>query len=94
MYLTFRSALVRNAVVSVFNGGVTLAILLIAPLGLAAVISNTVLVALSTLVMTTVGDGVVYFLQGGRVSVDSLPSRPDGRAMQRRDDVDPPSRYR
>ena len=93
MYLTFRSALVRNAVVSIFNGGVTLAILLIAPLGLAAVISNTVLVALSTLVMTTVGDGVVYFLQGGRAA-GNLPGRPDGGALRRRDDVDPPSRYR
>lgn len=94
MYLTFRAVLVRNAVVSVFNGGLTLAILLIAPLGLAAVISNTVLIALSTLVITTAGDGVVYFLQGGRASVNGLPYRPDGRAMQRRDEVDPPSRYR
>ncbi|QQE67390.1 hypothetical protein GFS31_41030 (plasmid) [Leptolyngbya sp. BL0902] len=94
MYVTMRAALVRNAVVSVFNGGITLAILLIAPLGLAAVIANTLLVAASTLVMTTAGDGVVYFLQGGRASVESLPGRPNNRSIQRRDDVDPPSRYR
>lgn len=94
MYVTFRSALVRNAVVSVFNGGLTLAILLIAPLGLAAVISNTVLIALSTLVMTTAGDGVVYFLQGGRSAAGRFSDRPDGGALRRRDDVDPPSRYR
>jgi hypothetical protein len=94
MYLTIRGALVRNALVAMCNGGVTLAILLIAPLGLAAVITNTIMVAVSTLVMGTVGDGVVYFLQGGRVSVDSLPSRPDGGGIRRQDDAEPPIRYR
>jgi hypothetical protein len=85
MYLTLRAALIRNLIVAVFNGGLTLAILLIAPLGLAAVIANTFMVTASTLVMTTMGDGVVYFLQGGRVSVESLPSRANGTDLRRRD---------
>ncbi|MGF1567010.1 MAG: CRISPR-associated protein Csx18 [Nodosilinea sp.] len=75
MYLSARAAFVRNLIVSIFNGGVTLVILLIAPLGLAAVIFNTLLVMASTLVLTTAGDRVLAFLQAGQPPVDTLPGR-------------------
>jgi hypothetical protein len=42
MYITYRSLLVRNLALAIANGSITLIILLIAPLGLAAVILNTV----------------------------------------------------
>jgi hypothetical protein len=63
MFLTRRSAQVRNLAVSGVNGTVTLVILLIAPLGLAAVIVNTVLVILASLTTATIADRVVGFLQ-------------------------------
>ncbi len=84
MYLTPRYALVRNVLVTLFNGGITLSILLIAPLGLAAVITNTLLIMASTLVMSTMADRVVRFLQSERLTVESLPNDSD-RALRRRD---------
>lgn len=66
MYISSRTALVRNASVSIVNGSITLIILLIAPLGLMAVIINTLLVTISTYAVTTVADRVIAFLQGDR----------------------------
>lgn len=43
MYISSRSAQVRNLAVALVNGALTLVILLIAPLGLMAVVINTVL---------------------------------------------------
>lgn len=63
MYISHRAALVRNLAVSLLNGGITLIILLIAPLGLAAVIINTLLVTLASFINTTAGDTIVRFLQ-------------------------------
>jgi hypothetical protein len=85
MYLSSRAALVRNLLVSLFNGGITLVILLIAPLGLAAVIMNTLLVMASTLAVATLGDRVVYFLQGSQRSVDGLSGRSPTDIQPRRD---------
>jgi hypothetical protein len=65
MYISRRSATVRNALVSVVNGGVTLVILLIAPMGLAAVIINTLLVTFATYIVSTVADRVVKWLEPG-----------------------------
>jgi len=48
MYFSNRSIQVRNISVAAVNGSITLIILLIAPLGLVAVIINTVLVAVAT----------------------------------------------
>ncbi|WP_013334536.1 CRISPR-associated protein Csx18 [Gloeothece verrucosa] len=62
MYLTKRAACVRNIAVSSATGAITLAILLIAPLGLAAVIINTVLVTVSSFAVGLVGDWVVSWL--------------------------------
>jgi hypothetical protein len=45
------------------NGGITLIILLIAPLGLAAVIINTLLVAVSTYIVASAADRVILWLE-------------------------------
>lgn len=63
MYISPRTTLVRNVSVSIVNGGITLIILLIAPLGLMAVIINTVLVALTTYIISVGADRVMAFLQ-------------------------------
>lgn len=63
MYISNRAALMRNLAVAFLNGTITLIILLIAPLGLAAVIINTILVTIATFANATAGDRVVRFLQ-------------------------------
>jgi hypothetical protein len=63
MYINKRSQLVRNITLSIANGSITLIILLIAPLGLAAVIINTVLITISTFITATASDKVVRYLQ-------------------------------
>jgi hypothetical protein len=63
MHLSTRSIQVRNLSVAGVNGVVTLIILLIAPLGLAAVIINTVLVTIATYLTATGADWVVRYLQ-------------------------------
>lgn len=63
MYISRRSAVVRNACVSIANGSVTLVILLIAPLGLAAVIINTLLVMTATYIVCSVADRIIFWLQ-------------------------------
>lgn len=62
MYLSRRSALVRNVSIAAVNGGITLIILLIAPMGLAAVIINTLLVTFSSFATATAADRVILFL--------------------------------
>lgn len=65
MYLAKRGILIRNLAASIANGGITLVILLIAPLGLAAVIMNTLMVTGSTFVVCGVMDGItIWLLQG------------------------------
>jgi hypothetical protein len=63
MYINKRSQLVRNITLAVANGSITLIILLIAPLGLAAVIINTVLITISTFLTATASDKVIKYLQ-------------------------------
>lgn len=67
MYISSRAALVRNLGVAILNGTITLIILLIAPLGLAAVIINTILVTIASFVNATAGDAVVNFLQPSQI---------------------------
>lgn len=62
MYLSVRGILIRHIAVAFLNGIITLVILLIAPLGLAAVITNTAMVVVATLVTSAFVDGVVRFL--------------------------------
>ena len=61
MYTTLRAANVRNLSIALVNGTVTLIILLIAPLGLAAVITNTFLVTAAT-----AADKITRYLQPSR----------------------------
>ncbi|MEI6443774.1 MAG: CRISPR-associated protein Csx18 [Nostocales cyanobacterium ELA583] len=63
MYISRRSAAVRNVSVSTVNGGITLVILLIAPLGLAAVIINTLLITFATYLVCSAADRVVLWLE-------------------------------
>lgn len=63
MYSSPRAARVRHLLVSTINGSITLIILLIAPLGLAAVIINTLLVTVATYVVSSVADRVMAWLQ-------------------------------
>jgi hypothetical protein len=63
MSSNFRVAQVRNVAVALVNGAITLVILLIAPLGLAAVIMNTLLVTVATYLTGMAADRVVGFLQ-------------------------------
>ncbi|MBF2001494.1 MAG: hypothetical protein IGS38_12325 [Synechococcales cyanobacterium M58_A2018_015] len=63
MYISTRAAFVRNVAVALVNGAVTLVILLIAPLGLAAVWINTLLVVIATYATATIGDRVLRYLQ-------------------------------
>lgn len=69
--MNYRTALVRNVLVSGTNGAITLIILLIAPLGLTAVIMNTALVTLATFFTSQTADRVVGFLQNDRSSSPS-----------------------
>ncbi|HEY9701576.1 MAG TPA: CRISPR-associated protein Csx18 [Allocoleopsis sp.] len=62
MNISKRSLFVRNLAVAGVNGITTLIILLIAPLGLVAVIVNTCLVTLSTFVICSLVDGVMVWL--------------------------------
>lgn len=63
MYIPRRSTTIKNISVSAINGSITLIILLIAPLGLAAVIINTVLVTISTYLVCSGADRVMIWLQ-------------------------------
>jgi hypothetical protein len=67
MMMTAQGMLVRNLALAIVNGAITLIILLIAPLGLAAVMINTLLVTLATFVTATASDRIILFLQGGTV---------------------------
>ena len=75
MYLSHRAVRVRNLAIATVNGGVTLVILLIAPLGLAAVICNTLIVTAATYATAIAADYVILFLQGGQQAELSPRSR-------------------
>ncbi|HIK11575.1 MAG TPA: hypothetical protein IGS52_15170 [Oscillatoriaceae cyanobacterium M33_DOE_052] len=67
MYVTYRAAVVRNLALAIANGTITLIILLIAPLGLAAVITNTFLVTAASFFSATIIDSVMRYLEPKRV---------------------------
>lgn len=75
MYISPRAALVRNVSISAVNGSITLVILLIAPLGLMAVIANTLLVAVATYTVATAADQVIAFLQCDQQTTFFSPPR-------------------
>jgi len=72
MYISPRAAQLRNFSIAIVNGSITLVILLIAPLGLVAVILNTLLVTLATYATTIAGDRVILFLQKGQQQAEIL----------------------
>jgi hypothetical protein len=82
MYISQRSAFVRNCAVASVNGTITLVILLIAPLGLLAVIVNTLLVTLSTFIIWLWRDG----LPNGSSRTHGLTYRQSNREIERRRD--------
>lgn len=65
MYLSMKAAFVRNIAIALVNGLITLALLLIAPLGLAGVITNTVCVTVATFLVGTGFDLVIGWLSTG-----------------------------
>jgi hypothetical protein len=56
---TMKMATLRNGAVAAVNGGITLVILLIAPMGLAAVMVNTVLVMVASFFVGEMADRVL-----------------------------------
>lgn len=77
MYLSKRGIVVRNVAASLTNGGITLVILLIAPLGLAAVIINTLLISGSTFVVCGVMDGISIWLLRSTAPPQSMRAKRD-----------------
>ena len=66
MYISTRARQVRNALVAISNGSITLVILLIAPLGLAAVMINTLLVTVATYAVSSIADRIIVWLSPSR----------------------------
>ena len=83
-FLTDKVARVRNISVSAANGIISLTILLIAPMGLFAVIVNTLLIVAATYGCLTASDRIlVYLLRDERR--DSLGAARDSNELRRRD---------
>ncbi len=77
MYVSPRTAQIRNIALAVVNGAVTLIILLIAPLGLAAVIINTLLVVAASYGTGVMADRVIRFLQPSNNRATQIDTRRD-----------------
>jgi len=78
--MSVRGAFVRNVLVGATNGGITLVILLIAPLGLAAVLTNTVLVGVTTFGVCMGADAVVaWLLPSSSAELLSRPAETEGK---------------
>ncbi|MBP0003130.1 MAG: hypothetical protein J7642_05315 [Cyanobacteria bacterium SBC] len=90
MYLNARIAFIRNLSVALLNGAVTLVILLIAPMGLAGVITNTILVMLGSFGNATLADTIVRFLQNSptRQQTATLDTPNDNRPLPRQSEHD------
>ena len=83
-FLTDKMARVRNISVSAANGIISLTILLIAPMGLFAVIINTLLIVAATYGTLTVSDRIItYLLRDERR--DGLGAARDSDELRRRD---------
>ncbi len=89
MYISPRVSSIRNLLVSIFTGGITLIILLIAPLGLAAVIINTLLVTFTTYVVSSVADRVLAWLEPqGQAELLSSANPTQKQVNRRRQSLD------
>jgi hypothetical protein len=82
MYITFRASVVRNFSLAAVNGCITLIILLIAPLGLAAVIANTFLVTAATFFTATAADQIIRYLQPSIARSIQIPLNSDPEYSQ------------
>lgn len=83
MYISPRARRVRNSLVSISSGSITLIILLIAPLGLAAVIINTLLVTVATYAVSSVADWVIAWLLPPTQAELLQESNPNFRSLRR-----------
>ncbi|MBF2055661.1 MAG: hypothetical protein IGQ45_00270 [Cyanobacterium sp. T60_A2020_053] len=63
MNYRLKGSLIKNIASAFMNGLITLTLLLIAPLGLASVITNTIAISISTFVVTMAFDVVALWLQ-------------------------------
>ncbi len=83
MYISTRAQQIRNILVAVSTGSITLIILLIAPLGLAAVIINTLLVTIGTYAVSSVADWVMAWLSPPTQAELLSQSNPNSRSLRR-----------
>ncbi len=84
MYISSRAASVRNIALSATNGAVSLVILLIAPLGLTAVIINTALIVVTTYITATAADRIIRYLSSSTIQQAELLSRTNQSQIRRR----------
>ncbi|SKB15325.1 exported hypothetical protein [Planktothrix sp. PCC 11201] len=89
MHIYNRRIVTRNFAIAIVNGVITLIILLIAPLGLTAVISNTFLVTVASFFTATFADRIVQLLQ----SSASVPEVPLHRDIPYSSQLDPRSSH-
>lgn len=82
-FLTSKVARVRNLSVSVANGVISLTILLIAPMGLFAVVVNTLLIVATTYGTLTASDRVIAYLQRDERRRDSLGAVQDSSELRK-----------
>jgi hypothetical protein len=83
MYISTRAQQLRNMMVAISTGSITLIILLIAPLGLAAVIINTLLVTVATYVVSFVADRVIVWLSPPTRAELLSPPNPKSTSLRR-----------
>jgi hypothetical protein len=81
MYISIRAAVVKNLIVAIANGTITLILLLIAPLGLAAVIGNTFMVTVATFFVATFSDTVASWLNASQKQTVFKPNINSGKQV-------------
>jgi hypothetical protein len=62
MLISWKGSLIKSIAIAFINGLITLIFLLIAPLGLAAVIANTVMITLSSFMVNIIFDFITIWL--------------------------------
>lgn len=62
MLISWKSSLIKSIAIAFINGLITLVILLIAPLGLATVIINTMMITTSSFVVNIIFDFITMWL--------------------------------
>jgi len=62
MLISCKGSLIKSIAIAFFNGLITLILLLIAPLGLAAVIMNTIMITVSSFMVSVIFDVITIWL--------------------------------